>query len=169
MLFRSLSGLRGGLPGLLWGAVPGLLLAFLWVKLFSGLLFPWYFSSEIASQPQWDVLSLALAHINAILVVLGPYFFWSIAIMAGLAGFWVGIGKGHNEQDIRQGYDARRGSKTFRRWHCWLLGPGAVLALGFWDRSLAYIFSGYAQSIAIMSILLSYLLFWLLKIGRAHV
>ncbi|MGH2478450.1 MAG: hypothetical protein ACRDHW_02180, partial [Ktedonobacteraceae bacterium] len=40
-----LFGLRGGLPGLLWSAVPGLFLAFLWVKLFSGLLFPRYFSS----------------------------------------------------------------------------------------------------------------------------
>lgn len=157
-----LFGLRGNLPGLFWSTISGLFLAFLWTRLFSGLLFPWYLSSKFGQLPQWDLLSLTLAHLDFVFFLLGPYFVWFIAAMTGLVGLCVGFGKGHDKQDSRQGYNARRGSQTFRRWHFWLLGPAALLALAVWDKDLLYISSGPLPPVNISAVFLSYLLLWLL-------
>ena len=157
-----LFGLRGNLPGAIWSALLGLIFSFLFLQLFSGLLFPWYFSSAAASSPQWDMVNMTLVNFNADIIFLGPYFIWSIAALVGWTGLVVGLGKGHDEHDVRRGYNARRGSKAFRRWHVWLLGPGAVLALLFWDRDFLYITSNQVRPNDIAAVLLGYLVLWFL-------
>jgi hypothetical protein len=104
-------GLRGGIPGLLWNAAAGGLLA-----MFLAWLIPALVSQSLFNWPEkvsttWTLSSILQAVITGLLNVLRfgelmPVhrlaFPLVVAAIMGFVGFWTGIGKGHSNYKVRQ-------------------------------------------------------------------
>lgn len=127
-------GLRGDMPGFFLNAIAGGGLAWIILQLLTHI-----YSSTVA---QWFAVASQNLNIgNAFLVALAGAinelvslpdngFVLGIAIMAGILGFFTGIGKGHSR------YTAQESSRGFRK------GARLFFVLCFF--ALLYLFNGYA-------------------------
>ncbi|HZO71763.1 MAG TPA: hypothetical protein VFB60_06135 [Ktedonobacteraceae bacterium] len=118
-------GLRGGIPALLWNAIAGTALSFLVFHLVQ-MLFSRSLSSHLQSGSPLSfstLLDTSLVGMVQTLAALGNMAIWSVALIGGVVGFCVGIGKGH--MNYPQGKNAQR----FRTGTFWLVLLAVVVLL----------------------------------------
>ncbi|HLG64595.1 MAG TPA: hypothetical protein VKY19_21835 [Ktedonosporobacter sp.] len=118
-------GLRGGIPALFWNAIAGTALSFLVFHLVE-TLFSRSLSSPLhngSSLSFSTLLDASLAGMVQTLTALGNTAIWSMALIGGVVGFCVGIGKGH--MNYPQGKNAQR----FRTGTFWLVLLAVVVLL----------------------------------------
>lgn len=163
-------GLRGGLPGLFWNGLAGMVLALIPFLLISHLMLLDAFSTAPAVVSPENILAQIKA---ASLLVVSPLeiytssypFVLVIGAIAGFAGFWTGIGKGHKD------YVEKRGASVFRKWGFWC-ATGFAIALFFLDRGyevigqMASYSSAYGQilTLAVIFYVAASVIAWLLII-----
>jgi hypothetical protein len=116
-------GLRGGIPGLLWNAAAGGLLAVILSWLIPALVSQSFFDGPERVSATWSLGSMLHAIITGLVNVLRfdalipehrLAFPLVVAIIMGFVGFWTGIGKGYSD------YKARRNAASFRIGAFWL-------------------------------------------------
>ena len=116
-------GLRGNIPGLLWNAAAGALLAVILLWLIPALI-PQTFlgwSDQVGSNLSLGIIVQAclaglvsMLRFDAIIPGHAMGFPWVVAALLGFVGFWVGIGKGHSD------YQERQNAAGFRKGAFWL-------------------------------------------------
>jgi hypothetical protein len=116
-------GLRGDIPGLVWNALTGGLLALLVFWLIPALVPQsfFYWANQVGSElSPGAILQAILAgivdvlHFDALIPGHPLAFPLVIAAMLGFVGFWTGIGKGHDD------YKERQNAAGFRIGAFWL-------------------------------------------------
>jgi hypothetical protein len=142
-------GLRGGFFGLLWHFVSAALLAALALLLTQKLIPSTYL--DLPDPGATITVSAIFQQIGGGLLFVMQFlqntFILITAGIAGFAGFWAGMNKGHTD------YTAQQGARVVRRWGCWLALIFAFILL-FWDQAVTTLSQGdyYSQNIQILNI-----------------
>ncbi len=153
-------GLRGNVIGLLWHAIAAGLLALLSLNLIPLFLH----IATVYVSPDTITAEMLLHTIGNgtlfALQFLGVRFVLITATLAGLAGFWSGLGKGHDD------YTARRGIRTLLTWGI-VTSLLVTIGLPFWDQTASFVsqnglISSNAQLLALFFVLGASLILWLL-------
>jgi hypothetical protein len=161
-------GLRGDFPGLFWNGIVAAIISFVLLNILPGFVpTTWEPDLTLSGQQIGPFLQTSVLMGKALLISLYYTFVLANIIIIGIAGFMVGINKGHAD------YDARTGARHFRTWTTWL-SLILIVSRSFWTKDADLIDTLFKQNNpasnteAILSIA-SYILIWLLLFFTAQI
>jgi hypothetical protein len=161
-------GLRGDFPGLFWNGIVAAIISFILLNILPGFVPTTWEPDFILSGQQIGLfLQTSVLMGKALLISLYYTFVLANIIVIGIAGFMVGINKGHAD------YDARTGARHFRTWTTWL-SLLLIVGLSFWTTDaylIDYLFkqNNPASNTEAILVIVSYILIWLLLFFIAQI